>query len=198
MKTKEKILIEALRLFSVSGYKAVSLSDIAGKVGITKGALYRHYKNKRDILDSIIDKMRENDAARAEQFNVPKDVFEDIPDEYKNTPFKELIAYTKAQFEYWTEDEFASCFRKMLSIERYCDKEMERLYGAYILEGVLKYLEDIFRETKYMTEDKKNPKLLAVEFFSAFYMLMSLYDMVEDKENVKRLFCEHLRQYCII
>ena len=47
--TKEKILITALRLFSSDGLEAVSVSDIAGELGITKGALYKHYKNKRDI-----------------------------------------------------------------------------------------------------------------------------------------------------
>ena len=50
MNTKEKILVTALRLFAVNGYEAVSVSQIAGELGMTKGALYKHYKNKRDIL----------------------------------------------------------------------------------------------------------------------------------------------------
>lgn len=45
MNTKEKILVTALRLFAVYGYEAVSVSQIAGELGITKGALYKHYKN---------------------------------------------------------------------------------------------------------------------------------------------------------
>ena len=45
MNTKEKILVTALRLFAVYGYEAVSVSRIAGELGITKGALYKHYKN---------------------------------------------------------------------------------------------------------------------------------------------------------
>lgn len=40
MNTKEKILVTALRLFAVYGYEAVSVSQIAGELGITKGALY--------------------------------------------------------------------------------------------------------------------------------------------------------------
>ena len=42
-KTKEKILLTALRLFAQDGYEAVSMSKIAGELGITKGALYKHY-----------------------------------------------------------------------------------------------------------------------------------------------------------
>ena len=54
-KTKEKILLTALRLFAQDGYEAVSMSKIAGELGITKGALYKHYKNKRDIFDTIFE-----------------------------------------------------------------------------------------------------------------------------------------------
>ena len=41
--TKEKILRTALLLFARDGYEAVSVSMIAGELGITKGALYKHY-----------------------------------------------------------------------------------------------------------------------------------------------------------
>ena len=51
--TKERILLTALELFSENGYEAVSVSDIAAELGITKGALYRHYRSKRDIFESI-------------------------------------------------------------------------------------------------------------------------------------------------
>ena len=52
--TKEKILMTALQLFARDGYEAVSVRNIAEELGITKGALYRHYKNKRDIFPSCI------------------------------------------------------------------------------------------------------------------------------------------------
>ena len=52
--TKEKILMTSLHLFARDGYEAVSVSMIAKELGITKGALYKHYKNKRDIFDSIV------------------------------------------------------------------------------------------------------------------------------------------------
>ena len=62
--TKEKILLAALRLFANDGYEAVSVSEIAGELGITKGALYKHYKNKKDIFDSIVKRMEEMDFTR--------------------------------------------------------------------------------------------------------------------------------------
>ena len=56
-RTKERILLEALDLFAREGYEAVSVRDIADRVGLTKGALYRHYRSKRDIFDSILARM---------------------------------------------------------------------------------------------------------------------------------------------
>ena len=64
MNTKEKILVTALRLFAVYGYEAVSVSRIAGELGITKGALYKHYKNKRDIFNCIFEYVCQLDVER--------------------------------------------------------------------------------------------------------------------------------------
>ena len=47
--TKEDILLTSLHLFAESGFDAVSTGMIAEQLGITKGALYRHYKNKQEI-----------------------------------------------------------------------------------------------------------------------------------------------------
>ena len=66
--TRERILMTALRLFARDGYEAVSVSAIAGELGMTKGALYKHYKNKRDIFNSIVERMYQIDAERAEKY----------------------------------------------------------------------------------------------------------------------------------
>ena len=55
--TKEKILEEALKLFAQSGYMGTSMNDIASKLEVTKAALYKHYKSKQEILDSIIENL---------------------------------------------------------------------------------------------------------------------------------------------
>ena len=49
----------ALHLFARDGYEAVSVSQIAGELDMTKGALYRHYKSKRDIFDCIVQRMEQ-------------------------------------------------------------------------------------------------------------------------------------------
>ena len=67
---KEEILTVALHLFALDGYEAVSVSQIAGELDMTKGALYRHYKSKRDIFDSIVERMEQGDSEQAaEEFD---------------------------------------------------------------------------------------------------------------------------------
>ena len=64
-KTKDKILRKALHLFSRDGYEAVTVEKIAMAVGIKAPSLYKHYKGKRDIFDTIVAHMCEMDATRA-------------------------------------------------------------------------------------------------------------------------------------
>lgn len=47
--TKELIITKSADLFNTQGYKATSLSDITKATGLTKGAIYRHFKNKEDL-----------------------------------------------------------------------------------------------------------------------------------------------------
>ena len=70
--TKERILETALELFAQSGYLGTSMSDIAEKLGITKGALYKHYTSKQEILDSIVEQMNKMDYERAKAYEMPE------------------------------------------------------------------------------------------------------------------------------
>ena len=70
--TKKRILETALELFAQSGYLGTSMSDIAERLGITKGALYKHYTSKQEILDSIVERMNELDYERAAAYDMPE------------------------------------------------------------------------------------------------------------------------------
>ena len=65
--TKERILDEALKLFAQRGYMGTSMNDIADRLEVTKAALYKHYKSKQEILDSIVEKMNRMDQERVKE-----------------------------------------------------------------------------------------------------------------------------------
>ena len=176
--TKEAILLCALRLFAADGYEAVPVSAIAGEIGITKGALYKHYKNKRDIFDSIIARMEKNDAEQAESFALPEGTLNEMSEKYRKATVDSLIDYSKAQFRYWTENSFASDFRKMLTVEQYRNKEMGRLYDQYLGVGPLGYVTDLLGSIGI-----PRPEEAAAELYSPMFLLYSVYDNAENKAD---------------
>ena len=55
--TKTDIIFAGLELFSTKGYSKTTFDDIAKHIGLTKGALYWHFRNKPDLLFEIIRRM---------------------------------------------------------------------------------------------------------------------------------------------
>ena len=194
--TKENILHTALRLFARDGYEAASVSDIAGELGITKGALYKHYKNKQDIFNSIVERMYQIDAERAKKFEVPEETFDRSPEAYRNTDMDKITAFIEAQFHFLTEDEFARNFRKMLILEQYRNPEIAELYQKCLVSGPVSYIEDLFRE---MMErgiwDKSDPKQLALEFYAPFYLLLSISDALPENIEPAKLLTVHIESF---
>ena len=180
---KEEILIVALHLFARDGYEAVSVSQIAGELDMTKGALYRHYKSKRDIFDSIVKRMEQQDGEQASDYDMPEDEKESMPEEYKDVSLDDFVEYSKSMFEYWTEDDFASSFRKMLTIEQFRSEEMQNLYQQYLVSGPAEYVKDLFQNMK-MNHPEKN----AVKFYANMFFYYSLYDGAANKTKAKSQF----------
>lgn len=56
---KNEILDTAEVLFNKKGYAATTVEDILKEIGIAKGTLYYHFKNKEDILLAMIDRQIE-------------------------------------------------------------------------------------------------------------------------------------------
>ena len=194
--TKERILMTALRLFARDGYEAVSVSAIAGELGMTKGALYKHYRNKRDIFDSIVERMVQIDAERSRQYAVPEDTYEAAPAAYREVSIESIREFTLAQFTFWTEDTFASDFRRMLTLEQYRSAEMAELYHQCISAGPVSYMADIFRE---MTADgllrESEPSQLAVEYYAPMFLLIQLSDGAMDRQEARELLNRHIERF---
>ena len=180
---KEEILIVALHLFARDGYEAVSVSQIAGELDMTKGALYRHYKSKRDIFESIVKRMEQQDSEQARENEVPEESIEKTPEEYQNVSFDDFVEYSKSMFEYWTEDDFASSFRKMLTIEQFRSEEMQKLYQQYLVSGPAGYVKDLFKNMKI-----KDPEENAVKFYANMFFYYNVYDGAADKAKAKCQF----------
>ena len=133
---------------------------------MTKGALYRHYKSKRDIFDCIVQRMEQQDGEQATEYDMPQEDKEKTPEKYETVSLDDFVEYSKSMFEYWTEDDFASSFRKMLTIEQFRSEEMQNLYQQYLVSGPAEYVKDLF---KNMEIKNQNNILMKYLIYLCFY-----------------------------
>lgn len=185
--TKQRILSESLRLFSENGYDAVSVAEIASAVGIKAPSLYKHYKSKRDIFDSILKRMSEADGFYADENDMPN-----VDDDYNNVLLESIKTFSVAMFKHWTDDEFAARFRRMLSLERFKNSEMAELYKSYISSGPLDYMKEVFAGMNY---SESNAGQLALSFYGPMFMLYTVYDESENKKEIVTQAEMHINKF---
>ncbi len=185
--TGERILLTALELFAKRGYEAVSISDIAGALRLSKGALYRHYESKRAIFDSILARMEQRDGDQARDHDLPDGPSETDEAAYAHASVEDMVAFSKDMFRYWTEDPFAAPFRRILTVEQYGSPEMAGLYRQYLAAGPMAYVADLFRGMGVT-----DPERQAAAFYGPMFLLYSVYDGAEDKAAVTALLDEYM------
>ena len=190
--TKERILETALELFAQSGYLGTSMSDIAKGLGITKGALYKHYTSKQEILDSIVERMNQMNYERAEEYEMPETEPNGFAEAYLHTPIEKIRAYAKAQFDHWTKEHFPSNFRKMLTLEQYRDQKLAKLYHDYLATGPTEYMAAIFRK---LTDSDAAAMQLALEFYGPMFLLYSVYDGATEKKSIAPMLSAHIDRF---
>jgi AcrR family transcriptional regulator len=190
--TKQKILTQALKLFSQYGYEAVSVEQIATAVGIKAPSLYKHYKSKQDIFDSILARMNEMDLERARRYAMPQENTDEAAAAYQQAPLEKIKAYSSALFLHWTEEEFSSDFRKMLTLEQYQNPEMSQLYQKYLATEPVQYMAQVFRP---LSGSDAEAMQIALEFYGPIYLLYSLYDGTQDKAAMVSALQQHIERF---
>ena len=194
MKTKDKILIEALSLFSVSGFSGVSVRDIAKAVGIRESAIYKHYKNKQQLFDTIV----EVSAGRIDSLQ------EELISKFNhNVNTKEVFPISIIQeiycniFLFYLTDDILSKFRRMMTIEHLKDNELNKKFMDMFIEKTLSYQSEVFR--KLINEGKvngTNPDIMAIHFYSPIFMLFFRYDSEDDKiDEALNLIKKHIQEF---
>jgi len=65
--TRAKVLKAALSVFSVKGYAAATLDDVATAAKVTRGAIYWHFKSKADLYNTLTQELSARGASVVEQ-----------------------------------------------------------------------------------------------------------------------------------
>ncbi len=189
MSTKDRILEEALTLFSENGYDGTGVEQIAEKVGIKAPSLYKHFKGKEDILNALID----NAEARYEEYFGSEQHIGTIPESREA-----FIRVTTERILFTMRDPMIRKIRKFLVQEQFRSERLAAITTRHQLEGVQKMytriIEGMMEKGLFI---KDNPALLANELTAPVVLLIAQADRQpqleqEITENIDR----HIRHFC--
>lgn len=164
-------------------FLAYQIHHIHHVLYIPKPICFTDNQFERDIFDCIVQRMEQQDGEQATEYDMPQEDKEKMPGKYETVSFDDFVEYSKSMFEYWTEDDFASSFRKMLTIEQFRSEEMQNLFQQYLVSGPAEYVKDLFKNMGI-----KNPEEKAVKFYANMFFYYSVYDGATDKTKAKCQF----------
>ncbi|MFR0985731.1 TetR/AcrR family transcriptional regulator [Frisingicoccus sp.] len=200
MTTKQKILNEALTLFSERGYNAVYVGDIAAAVGIKAPSLYKHYKSKKDIFKAILTEMESNYNKQTAGLNMNGNDAGEDASIFATVSEDTLVQMGIGLFQFFLHDDYASKFRKMLTIEQFHDNDLSHLYSKQYVDDPLSYQTSIFTLISISGVFKNvKPNIMALHFYAPIYMLLTVCDRQPEREKeALQLIEEHIRQFNFI
>ncbi len=159
--TKEKIIDAALELFAEKGYKGASIRAIASKVGIRESAIYNHFKNKEDILDTIVKNFASPSLSLLSS---------DKPIEELALKGKSFLREFAASFKLLSYDDKSEKFFRFVMIELMQNVTIREIFLDTFHKEHLKILSKAFfimmQEGLIRSSD---PMLMAQEFLSPLF-----------------------------
>ena len=191
--TKQAILESSLELFSVQGFEATSISQIAGAVGIRKASLYSHFENKQAILDALVQKVLEQ---YEEHSLFARADWEKDAGSLPKTP-ADAVQMIQGQIRYILHDPAISRARKMLVIEQFQNPELAKLQTKQNYSDVLRYFTGLVRQLirqGALAED--DPEIMAAQLCLPISVWINLCDREPEREQeVMELVDKHIRQF---
>lgn len=178
MTTKERIVEEALTLFSHQGYKGTSVKNIADAVGIKDSSIYKHFKSKREIIDAIVEQMRARMSQMSVDAGLPQDDTESmVAAAYGKLSLEELQKMSRKVFLFYLTDDFVSRFWRLAMMEQYQNDEIYDIYRAIFLEQSIAYQTELFGEMiRQETFRNADAEVLAMNYYAPIFFLLSKYN----------------------
>lgn len=142
MSTRDKIMDVALNMFSERGYEAVSIRDICGEVGIKESTLYYHFKNKKDILDSLVEKFR----THIEDLLSHVDEITENPSQKKGKNADPSVQMVDSyMIDSYLFDPFCNLMLRLMMIEQFHNEEIRILYEKTLFTDPYEIQMNIFK-----------------------------------------------------
>ncbi len=185
MTTKERISYEALTLFSKKGYKGTSVKNIADAVGIKDSSLYKHYKSKQEILDTIMLEIEKHIEEMSEAFGLPTGTdFKKAVAFYATLDESNLVEFSKKIFLFYLKDDLLSKFWRMGSMEQFQNDQVYALFRKFFFEDSIQYQSALFAEmSRQNICIDADSEVMAMSFYAPIFFLLSKYSGLKGKEE---------------
>ena len=191
--TKQGILEAALELFSMQGYEATSISQLADAVGIRKASLYSHFENKQAILDALVKEILEQYDAHS---IFARSHWEKDSDNLPRTP-DAAVQMILGQIHYIIHDLGVSRGRKMLVIEQFRNPELAKLQTKQNYSDVIQYFTGMMKgliQQGVLAEN--DPEMMAAQLCLPITVWINLCAREPEREQeVMELVSRHIRQF---
>ena len=181
MTTKECIIFESLKLFSVNGFDAVSTRMIARSIHASDAVIYKHFKSKQEILDCIVEVCMKRFQEKRAEVKLETICWTDV----------EKICLDMFLFQ--TTDEWITHFRQLLLIEQFKNPKMKEIYQQMFIDGPIQAMSNMFTELiklGYMKEG--TPEVYAMELYGPFFMY---HTVGSESENILKNLEEHVTRF---
>lgn len=204
--TKELIMDAALDMFSERGYDGVGMRDLARRVGVRESALYKHFRGKQDIFNTLLRQMKGECDKVFDAHGMSGDD-EEMIERYRTISVEEFIQFCFDMFLHNIKDERTSKFRKILrgncSVMRtqtagpFCDEEIGSAYYTLYIGDILDMYSVIFKGLidggVFIEAD---PYVTALHFYSPIFLLLTGHDegKIAETEALDKLE-RHVRQF---
>ncbi|MCQ4865948.1 TetR/AcrR family transcriptional regulator [Pseudoflavonifractor phocaeensis] len=199
MTTKEKIAQAALELFSVRGYEAVSVRDIAGAVGIKESSIYNHFKCKQAIFDALVEESGRQIEAIFAPYHLtgrPGPALAEM-DFMRDT--EALAALTGDVFLRFITDDGLRMFRQMLTLEQYRNGEAGRCYRDIFIEAPIRFQTALFAQMMQRGIFRPgDPGAAAAQFYGPIFLLFSRCGGSAEEDAVRSALRDHVLQFARI
>ncbi|NLL77240.1 MAG: TetR/AcrR family transcriptional regulator [Clostridiales bacterium] len=186
MSTKKRITEEALTLFAQKGYKGTSVKQIAEAVGIKDASLYKHFRSKQEIFDSIVALINEHISNLSDTLGIPQKENQNVEASifYKKLDLDELKDISGKVFIFYLTDPYISKFWRIAHMEQYQNDQIYGMFRQIFMDDAITYQTDLFAEMmKAGILREGNARAVAISFYAPIFLLLTKYADHSDKKD---------------
>jgi AcrR family transcriptional regulator len=190
--TKQKIFDISVELFSQKGFSAVSVREIARKVGIKESSLYNHYENKDDILTKIFDYYETimEKSTPSEEYLVQK---------INALPTQEFWEKGLAIFQQATQKSVIQKISKIVLLEMFRNERARDIALNEFFTRQQNLTETIFSsmQKRGLIKKELNPKILTMEYTYGMLAMQFQYNILSNwnlpTNKIRKMMLDHIK-----